>query len=242
MVASGTSTLDTIIEPMRAPLDEFAELLRELAGDNANSLAIFGALAAGSFDPERHTVGSVLVLNRIDLNFLRTLAENGERLGKSHFAAPLIMTPAYIAASLDTFPLELIEIHQCHLTVFGPDHFDDLSFKAGDVRLQCERELKSILISLRQGLLAAAGRHSFLEAVEMDIGEKLIRTMRGMLWLKGRKEAKPAEAVIAEVEALTDRRLGGVRAALDPSADHGWNEFEMLYDDVASLGNTVDAW
>ena len=76
----------------------------------------------------------------------------------------------------------------------------------------------------------------------MDIGEKLIRTMRGMLWLKGRKEAKPAEAVIAEVEALTDRRLGGVRAALDPSADHGWNEFEMLYDDVASLGNTVDAW
>ncbi len=234
--------METVIEPMRVPLDELAALLRQLAGDNANSLAVFGALAAGSFDPERHTVCSVLVLDKIDLNFLRTLAENGERLGKSRFAAPLIMTPAYIAASLDTFPLELIEIHQCHLTVFGPDHFDDLSFEDRHVRLQAERELKSILISLRQGLLAAAGRHSFLEAVEMEIGEKLVRTMRGMLWLKDSKEAKQAAAVIAEVEGLTDRRLDGVRAALDPGAAHGWAEFEKLYHDVASLGNTVDAW
>ena len=129
----------------------------------------------------------------------------------------------------------------CRRPVYRPDRNRKESIQPPG-RLQCERELKSILISLRQGLLAAAGRHSFLEAVAIELGEKLVRTMRGMLWLKGRKEAKPAAAVVAEVEGLTDRRLDGVRAALDSGADHGWSEFEKLYEDVASLGNTVDGW
>lgn len=242
MIVTETSRLDAIIEHMREPVREFADLVRQLAGRNAKSLAIFGALAGGSFDPKRHTVRSVLVLDKIDLDLLRRLAEEGERLGKSGFAAPLIMTPDYIAASLDTFPLELIEIHQCHVNVFGTDHFSDLKFEDRHVRLQCEREFKSILISLRQGLLAAAGREDVLEAVEVDIAEKLVRTLRGMLWLKGSRDARPAPAVVDEVSAMIDRRLDGVRAALDPQGRHGWEEFQQLYQDVAAVGDIVDAW
>ncbi len=242
MIDTETSRLDAIIEHMREPVREFADLVQQLSGSNAESLTVFGALAGGSFDPKRHTVRSVLVLDNIDLDLLRRLAEEGERLGKSGFAAPLIMTPDYIAASLDTFPLELIEIHQCHVNVFGTDHFKDLKFEDRHVRLQCEREFKSILISLRQGLLAAAGREDMLEAVELDIAEKLVRTMRGMLWLKGRKEAKRAAEVVDEVGELVERRLAGVRVALDPHARHGWEEFQQLYADVAAVGDIVDAW
>ncbi len=242
MLATETSGLEAINEAMREPLREFADLVRQLAGSNAVSLTIFGALAGGSFDPARHTVRSVLVLDKIDLDLLRRLAEEGERLGKSGFAAPLIMTPDYIAASLDTFPLEMIEIYQCHVNVFGTDHFGDLRFEDRHVRLQCEREFKSILISLRQGLLAAAGRENVLEAVEVDIAEQLVRTLRGMLWLKGSRDAKPGPAVVDEVSAMIDRRLDGVRAALDPHGLHGWEEFQQFYQDVAAVGDIVDAW
>ncbi len=242
MITTEESGVDAIIEPMREPVREFADLTRELAGPAAKSLTIFGALAAGSFDAARHTVRSVLVLDEIDLDFLRRLAGQGERLGKSRFSAPLIMTPDYIKASLDTFPLELIEIHQCHVTIFGQDYFSDPSFEDRHVRLQCERELKSVLISMRQGLLAAAGRDNVLEAVEVDIAEKLVRTMRGMLWLRGQKGARPAAEVIGEVAKLTSRQLDGVRTALDPSAAHGWEAFQRLYRDVEALGDIVDAW
>ncbi len=242
MIATETSILDAIIEQLREPVSDFSDLVQQLSGSNAESLTIFGALAGGSFDPKRHTVRSVLVLDKIDLDLLRRLAEEGERLGKSGFAAPLIMTPDYIAASLDTFPLELIEIHQCHVNVFGTDHFGDLKFEDHHVRLQCEREFKSILISLRQGLLAAAGRENVLEAVEVDIAEQLVRTLRGMLWLKGSRDAKPAPAVVDEVSAMIDRRLDGARAALDPHVRHGWEAFQKLYQDVAAVGDIVDAW
>ena len=181
----GLTELKGIADPMRLPLERYASLIRELAGANAQALTLFGAIAAGTFDLGRHVARNVLILEEVELSLLRRLAEHGAKFGKERIAAPLVMTADYIKASLDTFPLELIDIQQNHITVFGNDYFDDLEFEDGHVRLQCERELKAILIGLRQGLLAAAGREKFVGALEQDVGEGLLRTLRGLLWLKG---------------------------------------------------------
>lgn len=234
--------LGRIVEAMRQPVRNYSDLVRHLGGENARGLTLFGAILSDSFDVQRHTVRSVLVLERVDLSLLRRLADQGVKLGKAHITAPLIMTPQYVKESLDTFPLEFLEIVQHHVTVFGEDVFADLSFSDADIRLQCERELKTILIGLRQGLLAAAGRDTFLSALQKDIGEALMRTLRGLLWLKGHKEPRPARDVLDQVETLTQSGLSGVRTALDPDAEHGWSQFETLYRDVEGLGEMVNGW
>ncbi len=241
-MSTGSEELDRIIEPMREPIQRYADQVQALAGADALALTLFGAIAAGSFNRARHTVRNVLVLQSVDLEMLHRLAKEGVKLGKARISAPLIMTPGYIKASLDTFSLELIEIHQCHIVLFGQDYFEALSFNDADVRLQCERELKTILIGMRQGLLAAAGREKLIAAMETDVAERLIRTLRGLLWLKGRKETKPAVQVISEVENMIERKLPGVRDALMISGRHGWNQFRTLYEDVETIGKIVDAW
>lgn len=233
---------ESVIEPMRRPLREYAELIEELAGANAKALTLFGAIVTNAFDAQRHTARSVLVVERVDLSVLRRLAEHGAKLGKASIAAPLVMTPDYIKTSLDTFPLEFIEIKQRHVTFSGDDYFDELTFDDAHVRLECERELKSVLIGLRQGLLAAAGREKFINALEVDVGERLMRTLRGLLWLKGQTEAKPASDAFAEVEKIADRQLPGIKTAIDPAAHHGWDEFESLYRDVEALGEIANGW
>ncbi len=234
--------IDALPEALRQPVRQFADLLRSLAGDNAQSLTLYGAIAAGAFDASRHSVRSVLVVETVDLHMLRRLADHGVKLGKANIAAPLIMTPKYIAESLDTFPLELIEIHQYHLTLFGSDPFDELTLADENVRLQCERELKVMALGLRQGLLAAAGREKVFVELQVGMGENLMRVLRGMLWLKDRPEAQPAGAVISEAENLIKRKLPGVRAAVAGDAPHGWDQFEALYHDIQALLETVDAW
>ena len=234
--------LERIVESLREPVRNYAEFLRETAGTNARALTLFGSIAAGSYDLKRHAVRNVFVLDKIDLSMIRRLAEHGVKLGKAHIAAPLIMTPDYIKSSLDTFPLEFIEIKQQHMTLFGEDYFEPLDFDNAHVRLQCERDLKVILIGLRQGMLAATGREKFINALEAEAGEGLMRTLRGMLWLKNQREAKPSGEVVVEIEKLADCKLPGLRAALDPSAPHGWTAFEKLYYEVEGLGKVVDAW
>ncbi len=234
--------LDRVIQPMRQPIEQYADLVRALAGNNALALTLFGSIAASSFDKTQHTVRNVLVLESVELEMLRRLANEGSKLGKTRISAPLIMTPTYITASLDTFPLELIEIHQCHITIFGHDHFETLAFHDADVRLQCERELKAILIGMRQGLLAAAGREKLIGEMETDVAERLVRTFRGMLWLKGQREPKPAAEVISEVENIIEKKLAGVRGALSVSAPHRWDLFQSLYENVETVGKVVDVW
>ena len=89
---------------------------------------------------------------------------------------------------------------------------------------------------------AAAGKEKYLGAIEVDIGEGLLRTLRGLLWLKGQRDAKPAGEVLSEVEKIAERKLAGMRNALDLTAPHGWTQFEMLYRDVEALGEIADAW
>ncbi len=227
---------------MRQGIERYAGLVREVFGEHARGVTLYGAIVAGSFDPQRQTARSVLVLDAIDLRGLRTLSEHGPQLGKSSIAAPVVMTPAYIEDSLDTFPLELLEIHQQHATILGADHFEQLEFADADLRLQCERELKAVLIGMRQALLAAAGREEFVDAIEAGIAESLLRTMRGMLWLRGQKQALPADRVVADVEGHTGLKLGGVRLALKTSLTHDWGHFETLYRDVEKLGEVVNGW
>ncbi len=241
-MTAGVEGLDRVMESMRQPIQQYAEEVRALAGDNTLALTLFGSIAAGSFNIKRQTVRNVLVLQSADLELLRGLAKHGSKHGKARIAAPLIMTPSYITASLDTFPLELIEIHQSHIPLFGHDYFETLALNDAHVRLQCERELKTILIGMRQGLLAAAGREKLIAAIDADVAESLIRTLRGLLWLKGQKEAKPSVHVVSEVESIIARQLPGVRNVLGVAAPHGWDEFRTLYDDVEAMGKMVDAW
>lgn len=240
-MATETSGLDRIVETMRQPIQHYSDLVRQLAGSKALSLTVFAALAAGTFDKKLHTVRNVLVLSSVDLEMLRSLGEHGAKLGKARISAPLIMTPEYIKASLDTFPLELLEIQQCHITLFGEDHFDGLTFENTHIRHESERELKSILIGMRQGLLASTGREKFIGAIGVDATERLIRTLRGLLWLKGQKEGQPAQQVVSQAETVVGQTLIGVRTALNPNEHHGWDEFRILYKDVETLGNFADA-
>jgi hypothetical protein len=131
-----------------APMARYAERIKDLAGVNAHGLLLFGsALAPGAL---RRPVDNLLLLAQDDLDLLRKLAGHGRTLIKDGIAAPLVMTSASIASSRDSFPLELLDISQYHAVVFGEDPFLDLVFEREHVRLQCERELKTVAIALRQ--------------------------------------------------------------------------------------------
>lgn len=241
-MSEGLPGLDRIPESMRAPVRSYANRVRELGGGNALALTVFGALAMGTFDPAKQAVRNVIVLHAVDLDMLRQLAGEGMHLGKARIAAPLIMTPQSIETSLDAFPLEFLEIQQSHLGVFGPDYFQDLAIQDADVRLQCERELRTMLIGMRQGLLSAGGREKLLGPIEADVLERLVRTLRGMLWLHDEKEAQPPPRVLGAVERRLDRSFPAIRSALDEQNTHGWEEFRSVYEEIESLRQVVDAW
>ena len=225
--------------PVQPAVRNLAELLLDSAGDNLLALAVFGAVLTGDFDPKRMPVRSVVVLKKMDLNLLDRLRSYGPRMGRQRLQAPLFMTEHYIDQSRDSFPVELLEIQRLNCTVLGQDCFESLEFSRGDVRLQCERELKANLISLRQGLLSAH-KDGLIGPLLAAAAEHLLRILRALLWLKEVECPSEAEKVITAAEGLLDWKLPGLRNCIAPPGKAGFKQLHQLYRDIEGLSKYVN--
>ncbi len=239
---TATGPLTAIPADLRKAVTDYLQRVQAVAGSQALSLSLLGSVAAGTFVPGRHQVQNTLVLQTIDLERLRQLAKEMPRFRRLAIAPPLVLTPEYIRSSLDTFPLELLEIQQQHLTIFGEDCFQPLEFDAKFIRLQCERELKAMVLAMRQALLTASGDEKRLFDQHVHAGDGLMRILRGMLWLKGSRQARPAADVVSEIETAVARPLPGIRALLHSQNRPNWLNYCDLHADLDALGNTTDAW
>lgn len=232
--------LGSIRAERRDETTELAGLISSLAGPGLLGLTVFGSCVSSDYDGAAGRLTSVAVLDKINLDQLAELAEHGQRLARLDIAAPLVMTPASIDRSRDTFALELVELVQFRATVLGHDYFENISIENEHLRLQIERSFKQMLIDLRQGVLYSVGREGLLSEVVESIGERLLRTLRGLLWLRGGREPMSRTHVIAAAARLTGRELPGVREAAADKMIHDWNEFKSLYGDLERLAAFSD--
>lgn len=234
--AKAEATPVTLSSGLTEKLRQYGDIVASLTGPNLVGLTAYG----DGLDGATPSVASVLMVQQVDLAQLRRLAERGPTLGNLGMTAPVVMTPAYVEKSQDTFPLELMEIHQKHVTVAGQDFFASVSIDNEHLRLQCERELKRILIRMRQGVLAAGGREDVLSDLGADVGLHLVRTIRGLMWLRGEHAFLPLDRAIAAATKLVGSELPGARQVVLRDGAHGWKSFEALYADVERLANFVD--
>jgi len=148
------------------------------------------------YDYRMSDVNSLVVLRKMDLRFLAFLAPLGKKHGKNRVAAPLVMTQDYLSRSLDSFPIEFLDFKLIHRTVYGQDILEDLSIEKPNLRLQCERELKTRLLQLRQGYISSLGKKTLLSQMLVRSITGSMALFRAMLVLLDREPPVDRAAVV----------------------------------------------
>jgi hypothetical protein len=158
------------------------------------------------------------------------------------------MDLAYITSSLDVFPMEFLEMRLIHETVLGEDLLAPLKIDRGDLRQQCEREIKSRLVGLRQGYLRALGEPKALAEVLGRFLSGYQPLARGILVLLGkqpplrRAEAFAAlEAAVGPEEGVFVEILAVKEGRVKPSAAAVRDLFERCHAATERLGRVIDA-
>lgn len=215
--------------------------------DSIHSITLVGSALTDDFDATYSDVNSILTLNDMDLKFIENFAPLGKSFRKKRVAAPLIMTPEYIASSLDVFPIEFLNIKLNHLTLFGEDIFKTIEVKKIDLRYQCERELKVKLIDLRQSYVASIGNTKFLAQEFINAFSGYIPLFRGIIYLFGENPPLINEDVISKLGKAsgidTEPFMKVFKAKKERkklSIEQLNNIFENYYTAVENLGNLVD--
>ncbi|MDI6777121.1 MAG: hypothetical protein QMD03_07795 [Syntrophales bacterium] len=171
----------------KKPEEIFSEItddFRKAFGDDLLSVILYGSGAGGGYVP-----------GKSDLNFLMILSEEGiddlgrgmgtvARWRKRKVAIPLFMTKSYITSSLDSYPIEFLNIKRNHVLVFGENVLSELPIDSHYLRLQVERELKGKLLLLREGFLETEGRiKQIRHLIEVSL-TAFISIFNALLYLK----------------------------------------------------------
>ncbi len=212
-----------------------------------HSIHVTGTCITDDFDIKRSDVNSIFVLKEMDLKFLELIAPLGKKYGKNKVAAPLIMTPEYIERSLDVFPIEFLNFKLIHATAFGDDIFKNIEINRMDLRHQCERELKTKLIWLRQSYISSLGNRKILTEAFVNSISGYIPLFRGIIVLLGKEPpVKQVEVITALAEASgisTDvfaKVLREKHEKIKLSIEELNTIFEDYYAAIEKLGKIVD--
>ncbi len=145
----------------KKPEDVFAEItndFRKVFGDDLVSIILYGSGAGDNYLPGKSDLNFLIVLSEQGIDNLDQAIDMVSKWKKKYVAIPLFMTKSYIKSSLDSYPIEFLNMQKKYIKVFGEDVLKELPFDPRFLRLQCEKELKGKILHLREGFLETEGK------------------------------------------------------------------------------------
>jgi hypothetical protein len=112
-----------------------------------------------------------------------------------------MMTKSFLVSSLDSYPIEFLNMKQHYRKVYGEDVLAELSFEPKSIRLQIERELKGKLLLLRSGFLDTEGKPQQIRDLISVSLTAFISAFKALLYLKGREIPADRRSVISDAAA-----------------------------------------
>ena len=240
-------SLDALPVAIRDCVNDFAERLAAALTDNLRSITVVGSGLTADFKAGHSDINTVLVLGSQSLDSLNAVTGLAKPMSRKKLSPPLLMTSWHIERSRDVFGVEFLDFQLTHCTILGDDPFAPLTFEKRDVRLQCERELKAMLIRLRQGYVAAAANKTLVRDVLISTAKGLAPLLRAMLWLKDLErppETEPTFRKAASALSITTDPLIAAgkwrheKVRLSESEMH--RSFESIYSTTEQLAGIVD--
>ncbi len=162
------------------------------------SLILYGSAAAGSYVKGKSDINLLVVLTAAGKDRLDAAFEKVKYWKKRKVATPLVMTKEFIETSLDSYPIEFLNMKNSHILVYGENVLANIVFKPEDLRLQIEREIKGKIILLTQGYLETEGSARQLRQLIRNSFTAFISIFNALLYLKQGKAPQARRETIKE--------------------------------------------
>lgn len=155
--------------------EKLVEELKRAAADRLKAVILYGSAAAGDSVGKKSDFNVLVISTDMGQSTLEAFSEPARAWQRAGNPAPLLFTEERLKEATDVFPIELLDIKDCHKILYGDDLVEGLEIDTSNLRLEIEHELRGKLIQLRQRYLIVAGkRRKVVELMENSIGTFLV--------------------------------------------------------------------
>jgi len=229
-------------------LEKLTDELKNACGANLKSVILYGSAAAGDHTGKRSDYNVLVVAEELGKNELKAFSKTAKAWAKAGNPAPLLFTMERLNKSTDVFPVELLDIKECHQILCGEDVVSDLEISTANLRLQIEHELRGNLIQLSQQYLLSAGNGKEVCNLMVRSLSSFLVLFRASLRLFAdsvpQKKFQALEQLNETVPVPVDvfQKVQGLKdGSLKPKAVDAEALFEEYIQTIESVTDAVDA-
>lgn len=178
---------------MRDILKVFVDGIKEICGENLNSVILYGSRASGEATEKYSDYNLLIVLEEDRFHDLKLFAGPVRKWIKHGNPAPLIFTMSRFKKSFDVFPIEFLEMKEHHKILYGNDPLEGLNIEQGNLRHEVEFELKGKLLKMRQGFIMTSCNQNKIRELLINSISIFLVLFRQVIRLTG--EVPPAKRI-----------------------------------------------
>ncbi|MBI3448751.1 MAG: nucleotidyltransferase domain-containing protein [Acidobacteria bacterium] len=237
MATALESKLDALIANLRAALH----------GDLV-SVVLYGSAARDEHAGEASNLNLLVVVTDDAPERLLAAAGPQKRWTKDGNPPLLFVTPRWIHDSTDVFPMEFLDMLDHRKILSGADPLAGVAVSRANLRLQCEREARSILLKLRAAWLEASGDSRALHDLVTSSLGPVMALVRGSLRLAGEPVPSRTSDVLLALARRFDLDAAPFAAAVAVKGAGPKRDSERLrlvflryFEGVERLGRALDA-
>ena len=181
--------------------DEFVTGLRRDLGDRMRSAALFGSAARNEWIDGVSDVNVLVLVDNIDAQLLARGSATARSSVKRR-VMPLLMEQEEWRRAGDVFSIELADMKDAHVPLFGDDPVQHYVADHNNLRLQAERELRAKLLHLHSGMLLAGEDGKRLGQLLLHALPSFTTYLRAALRLAGKTVPATTPEVIDQASRL----------------------------------------
>lgn len=176
--------------------------LQDIFSNRLLSVFIFGSKANSSEHPLNSNVDLFVVVDNLKTDDLTNLLPSVQRWIAKGNPYPQIMSKDEFFGMCDIYAIEFSDIKWNYQIIYGNDFVETLNVNYFDLRLQCERELKNLILKLR-GFYLEYGRakSAILPAID-TIAKTVIVIFRALLRLKNMNPSVYKQDVVEQLGSV----------------------------------------
>lgn len=197
-------------------LSEFVSRITQAAGDNLESVLLYGSAAREQHDDTFSDVNVLCVLRQTGGPALDAVAPVASWWSNSlGHRPPMVVGLEELRSSADVFSIETLDLKQANRVLYGSDVMASIEVPTNLHRVQLEHELRTLVLRLRQHYLLAQADEKNLRLVLAKSVSTALTLLRHALLAAD----VPAEGDKRDIIAAAQKAFGidttSVGAALD---------------------------
>jgi len=187
-----------------AKLTDLVSRMKEFAGENLESMILYGSAARGDHKEGHSDLNVLCVLRSVTARELARVTPVVHWWCKDQSEpAPLFFTAEELRQSADVFAIELLDMQDSRRVLYGRDVVAGIAVPMNLHRVQVEHDLRTLLLKLRQHFLLTGQKESELRAAEAKSSSSVLALLRHTLIAFEEDPPATAPEVFARIAALT---------------------------------------